>query len=139
MYSRLSRLAPLVAVPLVLALTGCDRPIDTDQLQDEIAKNVKQQVGVTVKVTCPKDVDAKKGKTFDCLVKESTGAVATAKVTLTDDKGGFAYDIVAGAPAGAATTTTTATAPPAAATTVTPPPAATATTPPAATPPATTP
>jgi len=133
MHSRLSRLAPLVAVPMVLALTGCDRPIDTGQLQDEIAKNVKQQVGVTVKVTCPKDIEAKKGKTFDCLIKEPTGAVATAKVTLTDDKGGFAYDIVAGAPAG---TTTTTTAPPAATTT---PPAATVTTPPAATPPATTP
>lgn len=111
MNSRLRWVACAAVLPAVLVFSGCDQTIDAGDLEQYIAKNVKQQVGQDVKVKCPSDIVAKKGKTLTCTVTLTSGALATATVTLLDDKGQFTYAITAGGPAPAVTTPPAATAP----------------------------
>ncbi len=97
MNSRLTRLACVAILPAALILAGCDKTIDSGDLEGEIAKNIKQQVGETVTVSCPDDITAKKGKTFTCKVTRKTGAPVIAKVTLLDNEGKFSYALAAAA------------------------------------------
>ena len=58
-----------VAVPFVVALAvligACSS--NSEQVQDKIAEQIKKETGVSdAKVTCPKDIKAKKGETFTC-------------------------------------------------------------------------
>jgi len=40
---------------------------NSEQVQDKIAEQIKKETGVSdAKVTCPKDIKAKKGETFTC-------------------------------------------------------------------------
>lgn len=63
------RRALLVLPVLVLALAGCGTKnvILPDKTADTIVKFVSKQTGFTPKdVSCPSDVEAKVGGTFDC-------------------------------------------------------------------------
>jgi hypothetical protein len=89
------RLVAVVAiVPIVLAVAGCSKKIDTDKAERSIKAGLQSKSGGTVaiaSVTCPDDVDIEKGKRFDCTVKGTNGRTATVTVVQTDDKGSVTY------------------------------------------------
>jgi len=84
-------------VALVVLAGACSS--NSEQVQDKIAEQIKKETGVSdAKVTCPKDIKAKKGETFTCDADgnftpflQSQGVNAQLnhvrfKVTFVDDK-----------------------------------------------------
>ena len=91
------RLTAGIAVFAVIALgaAGCTSQLDTDKLQDEIAKGIKTQTGTAVTVDCPTDKEVKKGDKFTCSVKaKSGGKTAKVEVTQTNDDGDVTWKLV---------------------------------------------
>lgn len=76
-----------------VALTACGtKTIDSHELEQSLAKQLAPQGGVKpsdISVSCPKDVEAKKGKKFDCTLTAPDGSKVAVKVTLTNDSGHF--------------------------------------------------
>ena len=90
----------LCATVLALCLAGCggDEPLklDTAPIEKGIATGVEKDRPGTkvVSVTCPDDVELRKGGTFSCRVKGSKpGEDAIATVTQTDDNGRVRYSV----------------------------------------------
>ena len=89
----------LAFVPLAaaLAVAGCgSKVINTDKAEREIEKGLKQQLHLKdVSVSCPDDVKAKKGDTFNCTAKSGK---QTAKIAVTqlDDNGRISWRLVRG-------------------------------------------
>ncbi len=90
--------AALLAV-LALLAAGCSaevstsKTVNTGEAEKQIAKSLKDQQGITATVTCPDDVKAKKGATFDCKVKADSGETGTAHVTQKDDEGNIRWTV----------------------------------------------
>jgi hypothetical protein len=87
-------LAVVAIVPIALALAGCSKKIDTDKAERSIKAGLESKPAGRVaiaSVTCPDDVDIKKGKRFDCTVTGTNGRTATVTVVETDDKGSVTY------------------------------------------------
>src|SRR4051794_9556959 len=87
-------LAVVAIVPIALAVGGCSKKIDTDKAERSIQAGLENKTGGKVaiaSVTCPNDVEVKKGKRFDCTVKGTNGRTATVTVVQTDDKGSVTY------------------------------------------------
>jgi hypothetical protein len=87
-------LAVVAIVPIALAAAGCSKKIDTDKAERSIKAGLESKSSGRVaiaSVTCPHDVDVKKGKRFDCTVKGTNGRTATVTVVQTDDKGSVTY------------------------------------------------
>ena len=78
-----------LALAASLAVLGCgETVIDGGKLTKFVGKTVSDQAGVRVKsVTCPEDVKAKKGGTFNCTVLAKDGTKGAVKVVQNDDKG----------------------------------------------------
>jgi Domain of unknown function (DUF4333) len=89
------RIAVVLVVPMVaLAGAGCSEQIDTAKAERSIKTGIESKTsgGVPVRsVSCPKDVEVKKGKSFDCTVTGTNGKKATITVVQTDDKGNVTY------------------------------------------------
>ena len=86
----------VVAVPVAaLALTACgQKKIDTSKAEQSIKAGLesRQRNGVNItSVTCPSNVDVKKGNNFACTVKGANGRTAKVTVVQTDDKGNVTY------------------------------------------------
>jgi hypothetical protein len=80
----------LLALTAVV-LGGCSKTIDSPKAERFIAKSVREQVGADVKsVSCPSDITAKKGDTFECTVTGADGTSGKAVVTEKDDEGNVA-------------------------------------------------
>ena len=83
----------LVALGATLALSGCTEMIDADKGEEEISKAVRVQAGVPVKeVSCPEDVEVKKGGTFTCTVTAKDGTKGDVRVVQSDDEGNVKFD-----------------------------------------------
>jgi hypothetical protein len=84
----MSRSAKLVFVPAALAvavpLAGCTRTIDKGKAE----KFLKTNINGAQSVSCPDNVTAKKGKSFDCTVTLASGKKEKVTVHMTNDKGG---------------------------------------------------
>ena len=83
-----------LAVPGLLAggllLAGCgSSTLDSGSAEQSISKVFKQAGHPTKKVDCPDDIDAKKGKSFDCTITLSNGQTYKAHAVQTDDNGHF--------------------------------------------------
>lgn len=91
MRSRSVLLAAAGAMALVAG--GCGtKTIDTGDLEDKLAKELAPQGGVKpdqIKVDCPDDQKAEKGKSFDCTLTAPDKSTAKIVVTLTNDSGHF--------------------------------------------------
>jgi hypothetical protein len=83
------RLIPaLVAASAVLLLGACgETDVDVAKLEEDIATGVKEQSDVDVEVTCPDQVEARKGTSIECEVTDPEGVTKTATVTMLDDDG----------------------------------------------------
>jgi phosphoenolpyruvate synthase/pyruvate phosphate dikinase len=86
----------LFAIPaaaLILGFAACGN-VDTDKIEDEIAKQVEEQAQGQVKVKsvkCPDDVKAEKGDRFTCTITAENGATAKALVVQQDDDGNVRF------------------------------------------------
>lgn len=83
----------VVALALVLTVlpAACSKELDTAKPEQAIAREVKRAYGITATdVTCPDNLKAKKGATFQCVVVLS-GDRLTVDVTQTDDKGALTF------------------------------------------------
>jgi hypothetical protein len=79
----------------VLAACG-SKVLNTDRAEKEIAKGLKAQLHLkSVTVSCPGDVKAKKGDTFNCTAK-SGGKTARIAVVQEDDNGRISWRLVKG-------------------------------------------
>jgi uncharacterized lipoprotein len=81
-----------VAALSIVALAGCgEKTLKTSQIEDQL----KSQAGAAVKtVSCPDDVKAEKGGTFNCEVTLASGQKGQVKVTQTDDNGNVHVEAV---------------------------------------------
>jgi hypothetical protein len=68
---------------------GCSSTLDSSSAEKSIQKVYAQAGHPTKKVDCPDDVDAKKGKSFDCTITLSNGQTIKAHAVQTDDNGHF--------------------------------------------------
>lgn len=87
--------AAVVALPIAFLFAGCSQTLDTGDLQKKIEDGVSSQNGVKVKVKCPDDIEAKKGKIVTCTATTTSGQKASIVVTLLDDNGKFSYRVKA--------------------------------------------
>lgn len=90
---RIRAFAVLVILP-VLLLAGCSGDdYDVETAEREIGRFVDRTYeGIeTGEVTCPDDVDAEEGTTFDC-VAEVDDQELTIEVTMTDDEGNATFE-----------------------------------------------
>jgi uncharacterized lipoprotein len=90
-----ARLVSVLSAVALLGLTGCGtKKLNTGKLEGKIKDGIEQQSGVKVKsLSCPSDVKAKKGDTFNCKATTTGGQTATVKVTQKDDKGNVRYSV----------------------------------------------
>ena len=70
--------------------------IDSAKVETTIRKNIPKLINVDYPVTdvsCPKDPDVVKGKTFDCDYTVDDDSQGTVTVTMTDSKGAISYEV----------------------------------------------
>ena len=80
------------AAVTAVALAGCgEKVLNTDNAENEIVKGLEQQTNVkNPKVSCPDDVEVKKGDTFQCKAT-AQGDTATIAVEQLDDEGNIRW------------------------------------------------
>ena len=86
-----SSLAVVAAAALsAVALGACGtKTIDSGDLEKELKSQIGEQGGKVKSAKCPDDIEAKKGKKFNCTVTPQTGQPVKVQVTLKNDDGGF--------------------------------------------------
>lgn len=91
---RLSRF--LLVIVAAVALSACgESTLDTGNIEDEIAPQLAQDTGTKdVGVSCPDDIEAKKGEEFECDVTAPGGVEAKVTVTQEDDDGNVTWELV---------------------------------------------
>jgi hypothetical protein len=79
-------LAVLALVP-VLAVAGCgETVIDATKTEDAIEHDLEKSVGLKIaSVSCPSDVEVKKGTKFQCVVTETGGKKQTATLKILNE------------------------------------------------------
>ncbi|MTD45426.1 DUF4333 domain-containing protein [Conexibacter sp. W3-3-2] len=94
-----TRFAVSLLAVAALGLGGCSaevstgKTVNTDKAEESIGASLSEQLGGTVTVTCPDDVEAKKGDTFTCDAKGSDGRTGTVNVTQKDDDGNISWKL----------------------------------------------
>lgn len=90
--SRPARAALLAAIVVLAA--GCSQPLDVAGLESQLQTQLEKEFdtkGLTV--TCPDDVKAEAGSTFECQASDATGATVVITVTQTDDQGHVTWKV----------------------------------------------
>jgi hypothetical protein len=83
----------LVVTALVAAAGACGKQLDVSKPERAIAAAIEKRYSIDVEsVSCPKDLEAKKGSRFQCVVTLQ-GDRLTADVTQTDSSGGLRYQL----------------------------------------------
>jgi hypothetical protein len=92
---RRGTLLVLVAVAVAGACTRT-RTLEASELNQRIATDMqaKKLADEGVVVSCPDDVPAEAGRTFDCTGTNPDGTTLTIEVTQTDDQGSVTYKVV---------------------------------------------
>lgn len=78
----------------ILAVAGCgDDPLTLDHgvVENGIEAGIAQQQHILSTVSCPPDIEARKGRTFVCTATLASGEQLPVDVTATDDKGNVSY------------------------------------------------
>ena len=89
------RILALLACLVALALAGCASKLDTDKIEVELKRGLADRTGARVaSVTCPDDVDAKKGDAFRCTARTARGEQVALRVVQQDDEGSVTWRIV---------------------------------------------
>ena len=85
-----------IAALTVLVFAGCtgQRVVDTEALEANIASEIEAQAGFApTSVSCPEDVPAQEGDTFNCTVTAEDGSSANVSVRQTDDQGSVTWEV----------------------------------------------
>jgi hypothetical protein len=86
----------LVFVAMLAVAGACTRTrtLDGSELNQQIATDMQAKLGVEgVAVSCPDDVPAEAGRTFNCTATNPDGTTLTLEVTQTDDQGHVTYEV----------------------------------------------
>jgi hypothetical protein len=82
-------LAAAPASALLFAACG-QKTLDSNELETELSSQLGMQAGVRPRsVACPDDIEAERGRKFDCTLTAPNGETVRVEVTLTNDDGGF--------------------------------------------------
>jgi hypothetical protein len=86
----------LVAMLAVAGACTRSRTLDASELNKQIATDMqaKKLAVEGVAVSCPDDVPAEAGRTFDCTATNPDGTTLTIQVTQTDDQGRVTYKVL---------------------------------------------
>lgn len=88
-------LLPCAIVGAVLLLAGCGdddtKTVDHVTLETAIEVSVARQRQQIVIASCPKGIEAKKGRKFNCLVVTEEGRQHTFRATVKDSNGRVSY------------------------------------------------
>ncbi len=91
----MTRIFTVTVLAATLALSGCSRVVNTDELEAQITSELQRQAGVTASsVDCPDDVPAEAGGTFTCTATADDGSTATIEVVQQDDQGNVKWEVV---------------------------------------------
>ena len=91
---RRGTLLVLVAMLAVVGACTRTRTLDASELNRQIATDMQAKLGIEgVAVSCPDDVPAEAGRTFDCTATNPDGKTLTIEVTQTDDQGRVTYKV----------------------------------------------
>ena len=76
-----------LATCVLLAIAGCSKKVDSDSVEKQVVTKVEQAFpeATSVKANCPSDIEAKKGKSFNCTVTLN-GQQTDIKVGITNVK-----------------------------------------------------
>jgi hypothetical protein len=79
----------------IFSLAACGQKVlDPSSAEKLISGEVEKQVGATPKsVSCPDDMEAKKGATYDCTLTAPNGDKVGVKLTMTNDEGRFRFEV----------------------------------------------
>ena len=94
-----ARLLGLACVPLLVAgLAGCSFSVggsnlDTEKLEREITKGIKDQLNIDATVSCPREVKIAKGESFQCVATDADGETAPVVVNQKDDSGNVSWKL----------------------------------------------
>jgi hypothetical protein len=84
-------------VVLGLAVAGCGSDtVDADEVETAIEQDLSTATTTIVSVSCPSNVEKKKGEQFTCDAKLEGGGRAKVEVTLTNDRGDATYSFKPG-------------------------------------------
>jgi hypothetical protein len=83
------------ALALVLLTAGCGQStLNTSKLETQIKKTLSDRTGFAIRsVSCPRDVEAKKGAGFRCTVTTERNERVPVNVTQDDAKGGVTWKL----------------------------------------------
>ena len=91
---RLTRYFAVIVTGLALSACG-EATLDTGNIENEIAPQVEDQTGTKdVEISCPDDVEAKKGDEFECDATAPGGLEAKIKVVQENDDGDVNWELV---------------------------------------------
>jgi hypothetical protein len=83
----------LAALVPALVAAACGKQLDVSKPERAIAASIEERYSIDVQgVSCPQDLEAKKGSRFQCVVTLQ-GDRLTANVTQTDSSGGLRYEL----------------------------------------------
>ena len=72
------------------------RVLEGDEVEEDIADGLEEEVGERPdSIDCPDEVEVEDGGTFECTLTAEDDSTATVEVTMTDDEGGYEYEVVA--------------------------------------------
>ena len=74
---------------LLLAACGADK-LDMGTVESRIGRELERQLGESLDVTCPDEVEVREGDTFECTTTTSDGR-ATIVVTQRNDRGALRF------------------------------------------------
>jgi len=74
-----------------MAASGCGS-VDTPKLEGKIEEGLKDMAGLDAKVSCPDDVNLKKGDEFECEA-DADGDKLTINATQQDDDGNIEWEL----------------------------------------------
>ena len=101
MRSRLARFAAVSLLAMVAA--ACSKTLKIDQLESQLQSQLNTQLQTSgVTVSCPQDVKAEIGATFDCTGTLPNGDTITIRVTQKDDNGSVSWKVVDASPSASA-------------------------------------
>ncbi len=93
MRSRFARTATVLLLAIVAA--ACSKTLKIDQLEPQLEDQLNTQLQTSgITVSCPSDVKAETGATFDCTGTLPNGDTLTIRVTQKDDNGNVTWKLV---------------------------------------------
>ncbi len=83
----------LISLAALLALVGCTKTLDLESAEESFATRIEDETGVSLaSVTCPEDVVAEQGSTFECRATADDGTEIDLTVRQTDGEGNVSFD-----------------------------------------------